>query len=275
MLSKISSKWALAVSSAPPATDTLEIRSGWRRMVAIKVPEECHLCTCFDAQQSLRKITRRFSLWMLLFCSFFQKSDWEGFNQKASRQRMFCSFLVPGQSLDVGFALCMHRVTIQHRQCNASAQNIMSLVRAKGSWEAGKMNFVCFVGSEGRRWGWGHGWMDISCWILVTLHVWAGHGSVRSFIKNKISRYPVQTSKPKGLISVCGKEEYSLIQEIEESNLSYNYEWEYRFGSNLVCASFPHFQAVVSSVSTENQGWHKVSFLVSVWSQSGLGWKGP
>lgn len=146
MLSKISSKWALAVSSAPPASDTLEIRSGWRRMVGIKVPWEFHLCTCFDAQQSQRKIMRHLLLWVLLLCSLSQKSDWGGFNQKASGQRMFCWSLVPGGSLDVGFALCMHRVTTQHRQGNASAQSIRglntSLVRAKGSWEVGKLNFV-------------------------------------------------------------------------------------------------------------------------------------
>lgn len=112
MLSKISSKWALAVSSAPPAPDTLEIRSGWRRMVGIKVPQECHLSTCFDAQRSQWKITSHFLLWMLLFCSFFQNSDWGGFNLKVSGQRMFCWSWVPGWSLDVGFALCMHWVTI-------------------------------------------------------------------------------------------------------------------------------------------------------------------
>lgn len=43
---------SLAVSPAPPATDTQEGRSSWRRMAGVKFAWESHLCTCFNGQQN-------------------------------------------------------------------------------------------------------------------------------------------------------------------------------------------------------------------------------
>lgn len=105
----------------------------------------------------------------------------------------------------------MHRVTTQHRQGNASAQSIRglntSLVRAKGSWEVGKLNFV-FCWLRGQEVGLracldGHQLLGVGQ---------TGHKFVRSFIKNKVYRNPMQTSKPRGVVSVSGKEEMARSQ---------------------------------------------------------------